>query len=98
MPFVPDIEEYCGEGTRISEPACFRFFCDKPANSASADCQAYQDFCDAKTGGTDNMDLPECTAPCELEANVDDNRCNPPDDENRRRRLLQLRQLRRRSS
>ncbi|GBF96753.1 hypothetical protein Rsub_09609 [Raphidocelis subcapitata] len=81
MPWVPDIFEYCeqdGKGN-VPTPDCFKYWCDLAENSSNADCDKLWEFCDGNGGK--NWDLPECSAPCELEANLDDPRCLGEGDE-----------------
>jgi hypothetical protein len=54
-------------------PECFKNWCDLANNAQSPDCKAFEDFCDGNGGK--NWELPECTAPCELDANAGDARC-----------------------
>jgi hypothetical protein len=91
---VYDYEAYCQAG-REKAPECLKYWCDQRANSATAECDAYTDWC----GDGDNADLPQCTPPCEaLEDPDSDSRCTEPDDgsdDNRRRRRRMMQRRRR---
>jgi len=80
MPLVPDIYEYCEEGDRAKAPVpeCFKYWCDLTENLENADCEVLWEFCDGNDG--DNWDLPECTPPCEMEANLENPKCSPPEE------------------
>lgn len=54
-------------------PDCFKYWCDLTENADNADCQKLWDYCD--DNGGKNWDLPECSAPCELEVNLTNPKC-----------------------
>lgn len=74
MPWVPDITAYCAKNKAAKpDPECFMYWCYLPAQNNNDDCADLTDYC----SGNDNKnwDLPECTAPCDIQANMKDKRC-----------------------